>query len=206
MARKFMLSLHDFDEDEKEQEAPPPAFTAEELESARADGYARGMDAGIAQTRQQQEETTNALLDGIGGRLETLLAAEKRRDTETAVIAAKIAHICVHKIAPSISGAFSYQDIVSTIESVLDERHDEPRIVVFVHETMVDRLKDNIDSIARARGYGGKAILFSDPALSPADCRVEWADGGVERLQHDITARIEREIVRAISTITSGDS
>ncbi len=44
-------------------------------------------------------------------------------------------------------------------------------------------------------------VLFADESLKPEDCRVEWADGGVER---DV-GRLWREVEQAVARFASTD-
>ena len=38
-----------------------------------------------------------------------------------------------------------------------------------------------LEEIARARGFEGRLVVVSDATMAPGDCRIEWADGGVNR-------------------------
>ena len=54
---------------------------------------------------------------------------------------------------------------------------------------------------ALERGFAGKLILIAEDNLGPSDCRVEWADGGAERLYERLFAQIEMEFAKAIAVM-----
>jgi len=80
-------------------------------------------------------------------------------------------------------------------------RKDEQRIAVMLPPQHLETLKERIDRIALERGFAGKLILIADDGLGPSDCRVEWADGGAERLYERLFAQIEMEFAKAIAVM-----
>ena len=55
-------------------------------------------------------------------------------------------------------------------------------------------------SVQVGAGFAGRLVLRADPALSPGDARIEWADGGVERtpgaVQAEISAAVDRYLAK----------
>ena len=71
----------------------------------------------------------------------------------------------------------------------------------------LDALKNRMDDLALERGFAGKLILIADDTMEASDCRVEWADGGAERLYERLFAQIENEFAKSMSAIqTTRDS
>jgi flagellar assembly protein FliH len=58
-------------------------------------------------------------------------------------------------------------------------------------------LSEKIDTIATRRGFAGKVVLLAETSVAPGDCRIEWADGGVER----DSARLWRDIDLAVARL-----
>ena len=56
-----------------------------------------------------------------------------------------------------------------------------PHVVVHIGADIYESAKAKLDEIAQARGFEGRLVVMSDPAMAPGDCRIEWADGGVAR-------------------------
>ena len=56
--------------------------------------------------------------------------------------------------------------------------------------------KAKLEEIAQARGFEGRLVVHADPQLAPGDCRIEWAEGGVNRDEAAILATIEELVGR----------
>jgi hypothetical protein len=67
---------------------------------------------------------------------------------------------------------------------------------------IVEAVKPRIDRAAARAGFPGSVILLGDPAMSDAQSRIEWADGGVER----DTARIWGEFDAILQRHLAGAS
>jgi flagellar assembly protein FliH len=70
----------------------------------------------------------------------------------------------------------------------------EPRLVVRVHEDQFDAVNERVQEIATQRAYAGKVIVLADPDTVPGDCRVEWADGGIERNTAAVWSAVEQTV------------
>ena len=53
-----------------------------------------------------------------------------------------------------------------------------------------DRAASSSTTIARARGFEGRLVVLAEPDIAAGDCRIEWADGGIERDSAAIDAAI----------------
>ena len=56
-----------------------------------------------------------------------------------------------------------------------------PHIAVRVNEGLYAAAREKIDDIARAHGFAGRLVVLGEPNIAAGDCRIEWADGGVNR-------------------------
>jgi flagellar assembly protein FliH len=211
---KFLFDVS-FDSDEeaavrrqKAKEAPPPppppTFSAEELERTRTKAYAEGRKAGQTAGYQQgrseaeaalQATATDALVrlaDGV-----ELLVAD-RDDVNAARTAQplRIALAMIGKLFPSLVRQHGTQELEDFITACLAEAVDEPRLAIRVNEGLMGALRPRIEEMAAQRGFAGRLIILGDPAIAPADARIEWAEGGAERntnhLLADLTAAAER--------------
>jgi flagellar assembly protein FliH len=71
----------------------------------------------------------------------------------------------------------------------------EPRLVVRVNEAQFDTVNERVQAIATDRAYAGKVIVLADAEVVPGDCRVEWADGGIERNTEATWRAVEQTII-----------
>lgn len=203
--KKFLFDTIDFDEPEVVDDAP--TFSEEQVTLARdegqkhghAKGYAEGHADAARAAHDAVEEKLRILLDGVTLSLGQLTANEERREMEKCIDAARMALHIVHKLMPQLAASHGLPEVERIIASAVDARRDEPRIAITVPTALLDALKGRIDQLAQDRGFAGKLIVIADDAMAPSDCRVEWADGGSERLLGRLMLQIEGEFSRAIA-------
>lgn len=198
--KKFMFDTNDFDK-QPEPTAAAVTYSEEQLVLAKTQSHAQGKSEGLAEAQGSQEQKTAQLLEKIMGMLELLIAAEERREIENMMHATKLALRVTHKLLPNFTQKYALQEIERVIIENLEVRKDEPRIAVMVPTFHLDNLKARVDDMALQRGFAGKLILIADDAMDLSDCRVEWADGGAERMYERLFAQIENEFAKSIATM-----
>jgi flagellar assembly protein FliH len=108
----------------------------------------------------------------------------------------ELAHAVAMKLAPALMRRHPLEEIEALVLQCLAELRDEPRIVVRASDSAVAAMKSRIADIAASSAFEGQVVLIPDDTMQAADCRVEWADGGVERdgaaLQQRIGAAVDR--------------
>ena len=154
---------------------------------------------GVKETRQQQEELSLRYLEKIITLLEKLVLAEDRREIAQMMNTVMLTARVTHKLLPQFADRFSLGEIERVIVEAIEARRDEPRIAITVPTAHLETLRGQIDGLAIEKGYAGKVILLADDHLSPSDVRVEWADGGAERMYERLYAQIEGEFAKAIA-------
>ena len=185
---------------------PPPTFSEEEIQAAHNKGFVEGRAEGIAEMGQGIDQRITELLEHISGQLDTISlqhaefakAAEFRMLSLTSAIA--------RKIVPVIAQEHADAAVSELIRECLPKLMDEPRIVVRVHATQMEELRDKMDELAAKGGFSGDIILLADDELTEADCRVEWADGGAEKSTADTWAEIETSIDNHLSRFCGNTS
>ncbi len=174
-----------------QEEPAEPTFTAAELDAARQAAHAEGEAAGRQDAVNGIEKQ---LLNGLGRLVEqmTALSADQARYqdglTEHSV---ELALKALRKMFPAIAQRDGLIEIESVLADCLREARAEPRIVVRVAEALVAPLQERVDSLAAAAGHEGTIAVMADPELGPADCRVEWAEGGAERVVQELWREFE---------------
>lgn len=198
-AKKFLFDKNDFGELKEK----PPVYTEEQLVMAKNHSFAAGKAEGLKEARQQQEERIADLLQKTLAAAKKLVDAEDRRETEKCIAAAELAMRVTHRLLPQFSQQHALPEIERVITQAIETRRDEPRLAVTVPTAHLEALKGRVDSLALEKGYGGRVILLADDALGPGDCRVEWADGGAERLYERLFAQVETEFTKAIACMNA---
>ena len=197
--RKFLFDSLDFDAEEPtgpiipaEPELPEPTFSQAELDGVRAAAFAEGRAAGLTEARDGQQQSVAAMLARIAAQTETLVSAEAARSEQAQSESVRLAITILRKMLPGLARRHGLTEIEAMIGDCLADLADEPRVVVRVHDRMLDALKGRIEEVALERGFAGKLVLLADPSLMDTDCRVEWADGGAERDIGRLWQQIER--------------
>lgn len=209
--KKFLFDNIDFDAPVVEDIAP--TYSIADLENARTDaltlgdarGYARGKAEAEQAAQDAVDEKLRILLEGMSISLGRLTVAEDRREMEKCIDAARMALHVVHKLMPNLASTHGLPEVERIITAAIDGRRDEPRLAVTVATALLEPLKERIDLLAQDRGYAGKIILIADDAMAIGDCRVEWADGGSERMLARLLMQIESEFSRALMGMQSSN-
>lgn len=161
--------------------APPPrvrrAVPAEEVEKLKADAYLAGTASIEAKAVQAQAMAVGKVAETVMQMLGMLdETVEKHRHDAT-----QLAHAIARKLAGAALDALPTRTIEDVIEKAIAMVPQEPRIVVRAHPDAVAPLKDAAARLAAEHGYGGRIVIIGEAQFCNGDCRIEWADGGMER-------------------------
>lgn len=179
---------------------PEPTFTGAEVEAARATGLEEGRAAALAEASAAVERQLAAATESLASGVPALLArdGEIRNDVERRAI--ELLRGVVARTFPVLAQRTSIDEIETLVTDCLREAFEEPRVVLRVPQRLFDPIRDRLGALAQQTGFAGKFVLLADDALGPADCRLEWADGGAERVTDRLAREIDAVLERALST------
>jgi flagellar assembly protein FliH len=180
---------------------PPPApmFTEAEMQGACDIARRKGEEAGatrgriaafdkqVAATLSTIAQQTAAIAKGIAAEAQ---AAGKSVDLAMAI---------VRKLHPALVERQGLAEIESVLAQCLGSLKQEPRLVAYVHSVRLDALQERLTQLSASSGFEGRVVLIGDDAMGESDCRVEWADGGVEREAGRIWRAVEEALARYIA-------
>ena len=182
---------------------PPPEPTFSEAELAKAvaeaktagekDGFAKGRAEAMTQIEKQISTTLSAMAGHIIAATET--AAGERKDIASTAV--EVARAVLQKLHPELARQRGLVEIEGILGRCIDSLKNEPRLVVYVSSEHLDELKRRVDTMTSNKGFEGRIVLIAEEAMKPGDCRVEWADGGMERSSTAIWAEIEAVLDRS---------
>jgi len=155
---------------------------------------AAAFEAGKADALNSIEQQTLALVQAMNAQLLTL--AEQRSTLEKTMAEASVdlATLAATKIADILVERGPGRLVAETVLNALPLVIGEARIVVRLAEPLVDHIKSRMDEMALEAGFTGKVVLLGDERIAPGDCRIEWANGGIQRRAADIKAEIIKTI------------
>ncbi len=204
MLEKFLFDTSFEPEDLGEQMAPDgakpaaPKFGEEDLEKARAEGFAAGKETGERDAMQAIEQQISQALSAIGERLSGLSKAQAEANEHQARDAIEVALAVVRKMLPRMAGRHGLAEIESVVSDCLARLRAEPRIVIRVADSLLDEVEQRVSALAARAGFEGKTVYLSQEGLQPGDIRVEWADGGAERDSDRLWSEIDQLIAPLI--------
>jgi flagellar assembly protein FliH len=85
------------------------------------------------------------------------------------------------KLAPALIAREPFAEISALANECFHQLVAAPHIVIRVGADIYDAAKEKLEEIAHAKGFEGRLVVLSDDAITPGDCRIEWADGGINR-------------------------
>jgi len=182
--------------------APKPIkrnYTAAELEAEKAKAFAEGHNSGAAEAANEAAARTAAAATAIAKRIAEVLTQLDRHHAESTQTAVGSAVAMTRKLLPALSRSAAGGEIEALIRDCLGRLHNEPKIVIRLHQSMVDSFRERIETMASDAGFSGRVVVVAEPKVAPADARIEWADGGVERNTEQVWQEIEAIIERFVS-------
>jgi flagellar assembly protein FliH len=201
--QKFMFDTEFLDElleEPVEPEAPPePSYSQSELDAACAASRADGRTQALQEAASADGRLAADALSVIGKQLATLHEVQGAALDEAKRGAVAVAAAIAGKIAPELLHAGAVDSIAALIAERLPELMDEPRIVVRLDTALLDLVKARLEATAKRVGFNGQFILLAEDGLKGPDCRIEWADGGTERITPRVAAEIEKIVTRFLS-------
>ena len=190
-----------FDEDFAAGEKPTISLLEHERRRADAESqaYREGFTAGQEQAHQEatqrMADALSMIADGLDRLDGALTAIETRLETEAVEVAVAVAA----KLSPALIAREPFAEIAALATECFHHLVSTPLVTVRIAAEIHETAKEQIEEIARTRGFDGRLAIISDENLAPGDCRVEWADGGIIRDHTATTSAIDETVARYIA-------
>lgn len=183
---------------------PPPTFSEAELAAAKTDAHAKGFAEGLAKARTEaqtsEQRLQSELLDKLSLRVAELLTEQAARAEQARQMVLQIALTITRKLLPTSVARYGLTEIEGAVQKILAQLTSEPRVVIRVHDSQLDAVTAAIEPQAQQRGFNGKLVFLVDSSLGPADCKVEWADGGLERDSDRLWQQIDGVVAEVLQS------
>jgi len=188
--------------------ASKPSMPLEEhaakIRAAEAAAFARGLEQGRAEAKAEAEQRTAAAIERIAGAMAILHrqlgAVEARLEAEAVEVAVEVAK----KLAPELIRMEPFTEIAALATGCFRNLVRCPHVAVRVHESLLDIARVKLDEIMRRCGAETKLVILGEPDIAPGDCRIEWADGGIDRDSAAVAAAIDEAVARYVNARRSG--
>ena len=191
-----------FDVDFSGAEAKPTVLLTEHqvmLAEAEAVGYRNGVAAAEAQALTDSSRLTALALERLvgvlGGLHQALHAVEAKLEAEAVEVAVAVGR----KLAPALIAREPLAEIEALATECFKQLVTTPHVVVRVNDALHATARGRLEEIARLRGFEGRLVVIAEPDVAPGDCRVEWADGGLNRDSAATEAAITEAVGRYVA-------
>ncbi len=175
---------------------PKVAFTAQEVEQARAQGVVEGQRTVTARAEADAAaalaETVRAIREAMTGL--TALAHEHR------IGSARLAMAAGRRIADAALDRFPEAPAVAALDALAREVEAQPRLVVRTSPARLSRLEAALTQASEAAGFAGRLVVKTDPALAGAAFTFDWGEG---RAAFDPDAAAERIAIALEEALSS---
>ena len=182
-AKKFLFET-DFAGAPDGKPAEPVITLAEhalKLADAEAAAHQRGYTDAQADAGVETDRRIAGALESIAASLavanDALHAIETRLECEAVEVAVAVAR----KLAPALIAHEPFAEISALASDCFRQLIASPHVAVRVNDALYAAAKEKLDNIARARSFEGRLVVLAEPDIAVGDCRVEWADGGINR-------------------------
>jgi flagellar assembly protein FliH len=193
----------------KDNEPEEVTFTLQEMEQAKEKAYQDGHAAALAEalslTENQIAGELQLLISQLGDMNKELGDKVKQIRAEAGRLALQIAG----KLSPALIAKSPLAETQSLLDECLSHLSAAPHIVIRINEDLVKQLRKRVDGYIAERGFDGKIMILGEPDKPKGDCKIEWADGGIERdqmaMKKTIANAVERHILAMQAPATPGN-
>jgi flagellar assembly protein FliH len=165
---------------------------------ARRQGEETGAARGRAEAVAAFDKQIAAALAAISQQV-TAIAKATESEAEAAGKSVDLALAIAKKLYPAMAERGGIAEIEAILAQCLTSLKQEPRLVAYVNPAQLDALQARLAELTGASGFEGRVVLIADEKMAESDCRVEWADGGVERDSGQIWRAIEETLTRYLA-------
>jgi flagellar assembly protein FliH len=195
-AAKFL-----FDEDFATGEKPTITIVEHDRrrQDAEAVAYRNGFAAAQAQAHAEADQRIAAALASMAETMERLGRGLDGVETRLEIEAVQVAVAVARKLAPALIALQPDAEITALVTDCFRQLVSAPHVTVRVPEAIHGATKQKIEETARSRAFEGRLTVIADATLAPGDCKVEWADGGINRDSNTTEAAIEEVVARYVT-------
>ncbi|MDD3288708.1 MAG: FliH/SctL family protein [Alphaproteobacteria bacterium] len=173
-----------------------PLFTHEQLEAAKQEGYKTGYNEGKAAVQDDLQTKSNELVKKLEQKISALMKELSSRQQNQQDDIADISLMIASKILPDYVSKQGSDEVMALLSKVIHDMAHEPRFVIRISELQFETMNKMIKTMAENQAYTGQISIVGDPAMGPSDCKIEWADGGLERNVQDFLKEIDSAVAR----------
>ena len=197
---KFLFDLDFAGNAERKPSEPmiPLAEHAVKIAEAETAAHRRGYAEAQSDAGVEADRRIAAALEKIAASLavanDALQAIEARLECEAVEVAVAVAR----KLAPALIAREPFAEIATLASECFKQLIAAPHIAVRVNDSLYATARQKLEDIVRARSFEGRLVVLAEPDIAVGDCRIEWADGGINRDRASADAAIGEAVARYV--------
>ncbi|MFL4967430.1 MAG: flagellar assembly protein FliH [Xanthobacteraceae bacterium] len=197
---KFLFNV-DFGSgrDQPTEQAISQAALQLAVAEAEARGHRTGYAAARADSAAESERRTAAALEQIAGALAALTSGLHQIEQRLEAEAVEVAHAVGAKLASELISREPFAEIAALAADCFDHVIGAPHVVVRINDALYADAHERLAEIARLRGFDGRVVVLAEPDVALGDCRIEWADGGLNRDRAKAQAAINEAVAAYVA-------
>jgi flagellar assembly protein FliH len=158
-------------------------------------GYAEAQSDAKAEADRRSADALERIASSLGKMSDALHAIETRLECEAVEVAVSVAR----KLAPALIAREPFAEIAALASDCFRQLSASPHIAVRVNDGLYAATREKLDDIVRSRGFEGRLVVLAEPDIAMGDCRIEWADGGINRDSGAADAAISAAVAGYVS-------
>mgnify|MGYP000884286531 FL=1 len=115
--------------------------------------------------------------------------------------ALRVAVASLKKFWPQIVQNTGLDVLEKTLREALSNNSTETRMVVRVHDSILDAVIQRLPQIKEQEAFNGKIVVLADANVALGDGKIEWADGGLETLGRGLSQKLDEALERLVATL-----
>ena len=205
---KFLFDLHKFDEPEEpeieeivieeEVEPPPPTFSEDELEAAKAVAFTKGKSEGIQEERAKREQELTKILGTISDSFSTLFANELYREKAYEQEAVKLGLQITEQLAPTLQTTLGNDVLKETIVNAVLGQTKQSEIIIEVENSVKDEITALLEKLSEQNENSPRFKIKGRDDLAAGSCELSWKDGGMVRNPLKTAADIQNSLMELL--------
>jgi flagellar assembly protein FliH len=180
-------------------EAMTPAEYAVKLAEAETNAHRRGYAEAQAEAKAEFERRIADAMERIAANLAEANNALKAIETRLECEAVEVAVAVARKLSPALIAREPFAEISALASECFRELVAAPHIAVRVNDALYAVAKEKLEDIVQAKSFEGRLVVLAEPDIAIGDCRIEWADGGINRDAAAAEASINAAVAGYIS-------
>ena len=165
------------------------------IAEAEKAAHDRGYAAAQADAKVESDRRIATALERVAAAIAASNSALKAIETRLECEAVEVAVAVGRKLAPALLAHEPFAEIAALASECFRQLVATPHIAVRVNDALYSTTQEKLGDIVRTRGFEGRLVVLAESDIAPGDCRIEWADGGVNR----DSAAADAEISKAVT-------